>query len=161
MLPDLLAQELDVVICGTAVGHKSASLRQYYAKPGNKFWPTLYKIGLTPRILSPAEYRELLIYKVGLTDLVKSKSGIDSALEKEDFGGKTLTEKMRRFQPKYLCFNGKRAGKEFLQRKVKYGLQAERIGETQIFVAPSTSGAANRWWNINEWETLAEICRRK
>ena len=72
MLPDLLAQELDVVICGTAVGHKSASLRQYYAKPGNKFWPTLYKIGLTPRILSPAEYRELLIYKVGLTDLERA-----------------------------------------------------------------------------------------
>ena len=44
MLPDLLAQELDVVICGTAVGHKSASLRQYYAKRGNaNFCRTLHK----------------------------------------------------------------------------------------------------------------------
>jgi len=159
MLSDVLANELDLVVCGTAVGNQSAALQQYYAKRGNKFWRTLYDIGLTPRILAPAEYAELVNYKIGLTDLVKTKSGMDSGLESGDFGSKDLVEKMRRYQPKYLCFNGKRAGQEFLQRKVEYGFQAEQIGETRIFIAPSTSGAANKWWDIEMWAALAALCK--
>jgi G:T/U-mismatch repair DNA glycosylase len=46
MLSDLLAYDLKLVICGTAAGNRSAELKQYYAKPGNKFWPTFAQGGL-------------------------------------------------------------------------------------------------------------------
>src|SRR3546814_13773735 len=49
VLPDVLAPGLRLVFCGSAAGRKSAELGAYYAGPGNKFWPTLYEIGLTPR----------------------------------------------------------------------------------------------------------------
>ena len=35
----------------------------------NKFWPTLYEIGLTPRRLVATEFETVLAYGVGLTDL--------------------------------------------------------------------------------------------
>jgi TDG/mug DNA glycosylase family protein len=47
-LPDILAPSLHVVICGTAVGERSAERRRYYAGPGNDFWRLLHLSGLTP-----------------------------------------------------------------------------------------------------------------
>ena len=47
VLPDLIADDLDVVFRGTAAGTASAVKGAYYAGPGNVFWPTLYAIGLT------------------------------------------------------------------------------------------------------------------
>ncbi len=92
MLPDLLCENLSLVICGTAAGATSAQLQQYYAKPGNKFWATLYQIGLTPVRLNPAEYLRLLDYGIGLTDLVKGKAGMDHILEQEDFSNQRIVQ---------------------------------------------------------------------
>jgi hypothetical protein len=69
VLPDVLGPGLRVVFCGTAVGSASAKRGAYYAGPGNKFWPTLHAIGLTPRRLMPEEFRSVLDYGIGLTDL--------------------------------------------------------------------------------------------
>jgi TDG/mug DNA glycosylase family protein len=161
MLPDLLADNLKLVICGTAAGNTSAQLKQYYAKPGNKFWKTLFEIELTPVLLAPAEYENLLEYQIGLTDLVKYKAGMDSGLLRGDFGCEAVQKKIDRYQPNYFCFNGKRAAEEFLLRKVEFGLQLETISRTRFFVAPSTSGAANGWWNIEIWRELARLCSER
>ena len=71
MLPDLLDYNLDVVFCGTGAGTESARRQHYYAGSGNKFWPTLYTVGLTRRRLRPSDYEMLLDFRIGLTDLVK------------------------------------------------------------------------------------------
>ena len=98
-------------------------------------------------------------YGIGLTDLVKGKAGMDHQLTAVDFDFESFRHKIIQYQPTYLCFNGKRAAQEFLGRKVAYGLQVESMGSTKIFVAPSTSGAANRYWNIELWCELARLCR--
>lgn len=159
MLPDLLVLGLKLVVCGTAAGSTSARVGAYYAGPGNKFWRTLCEVGLTPRQLSPPEYRNLLEYGVGLTDLVKSKSGMDSGLTGTDFGSNEIMEKMIRFQPKILCFNGKRAAEEFFGQNTSYGLQSERINSTKIYVAPSTSSAGNAYWDVRHWQEVSSLCR--
>lgn len=159
MLPDLLQPDLLLVICGTAVGNASAERQQYYAGRGNKFWKTLYEVGLTGARLEPAEYRRLLDYRIGLTDLVKLVSGMDKHLKETDFDRPGLVAKMERYQPRVLCFNGKKAAETYLLRKPAFGLQPERIGATRIFVAPSTSGAANSSWDINLWRALAALCQ--
>nr|HQT26871.1 mismatch-specific DNA-glycosylase [Burkholderiales bacterium] len=56
VLPDVLAPDLAVVFCGSAVGAASARRRAYYAGPGNAFWPTLARVGFTPCQLTPDEY---------------------------------------------------------------------------------------------------------
>lgn len=62
ILRDVLADDLAIVFCGTAVGNVSMKRGATYAGPGNMFWPTLYADGLTPRPLQPEEYREVLTF---------------------------------------------------------------------------------------------------
>ena len=64
ILPDLLAPNLDIIFCGTAVGAESARRRAYYAGPGNAFWPTLLRVGLTDRRLPPEDYTPLAQFGV-------------------------------------------------------------------------------------------------
>jgi TDG/mug DNA glycosylase family protein len=67
---------------------------------------------------------------------------------------------LRPHAPRILCFNGKRAAREALrQKKVQFGLQPTTFGRTLLFVAPSTSAAARRWWDLKVWEELAELVR--
>ena len=68
ILPDVLRRDLRAVISGTAAGKASARRRAYYAGPGNKFWQSLRRVGLTPHVLKPQEFRELLGHGIGLTD---------------------------------------------------------------------------------------------
>lgn len=160
LLRDVLRRNLRVVICGTAPGTVSARKRQYFAGPGNRFWMILTEIGLTPRMLSPANYPSLLDHGIGLTDIVKDQSGPDSSVDFRDAAVAALTGKILEYDPKLLCFNGKRAAKTYFGRPtVSYGLQPGAIGCTQLFVAPSTSGAARRWWDPSVWKTMADLVK--
>lgn len=162
-LPDLLEPNLDVVFCGTAASAGSARRGMYYAGPGNRFWQTLQEVGLTKEQLDPAEYQRLLEYRIGLTDIAKGASGADVDIPGHAYDAESLTHKMLEFRPRALAFNGKNAGKRFFGRRVDYGRQ-QGIGETAVFVLPSTSGAARRYWDVGPWEDLAayvQSTRRK
>ncbi len=157
ILPDVLGPDLRVVFCGTAAGKVSAEKRAYYAGPGNRFWPTLYEIKLTPRRLEPAEFPMVLEFGIGLTDVAKAVSGADSDLPRHGFDAASLRRKINQLAPEALAFNGKRAANEFFSGSVSYGRQSERVGSTVVFVLPSTSGAARRYWNVSYWRALAEF----
>lgn len=157
MLEDLLQRRLDLVVCGAAVGARSAALGLYYAGPGNKFWRTVATVGLTDRQLGPAEYRQLLHYGIGLTDLVKDQVGGDRTIRFRKTDRFRLRLTIMRYQPRYCCFNGKRAAQEFFgMEQVDFGVQGSRIGRTVLFVAPSTSAAANATWDLSVWRDLAK-----
>jgi TDG/mug DNA glycosylase family protein len=160
MLEDLLAPGLRLVVCGTAAGAVSASKGHYYAGPGNRFWPTLYEVGLTPRRLMPREYREALSFGIGLTDVVQGQAGGDAVIDFGRFDPDGLRDKITRLKPAFLVFNGKKAAQVFLDRpRVATGLLPDMIGETRLFIAPSTSGAASGFWSIEEWWELARLVR--
>lgn len=156
LIEDVLDFNLSIVYCGTALGNVSYKEMAYYANPANKFWRTLYAVGLTPRQLEPQEYRELIQYRQGLTDIVKTSYGVDSELSSEDYDAVLLRNKMLYYQPKILCFNSKNAAKKYLGKSsVSYGFQEEHIGKTRLYVAPSTSGAANSHWDEGIWRDLS------
>ena len=161
VLPDVLRGDLDIVFCGTAVGAASARRGAYYAGPGNKFWPTIHSIGLTPRQLRPEEYRTVLDHGLGLTDLAKEISGADRVLSTRHFDVGGLKRKVLEHAPRILAFTGKRAAHEFFERlrPIEYGPMEERVGETMIFVLPSPSGAARGYWNVGPWEELQRMSR--
>jgi TDG/mug DNA glycosylase family protein len=155
-----LAPGLNLVVCGSAAGTRSAELGAYYAGPGNQFWGMLHRVGLTPRVLKPAEFREVIAYAIGLTDIAKKSLGADSSLRRGDSDPAGLRRKIEIFQPKILVFNGKRAASAFLDGSVAYGSQPGRdIGVTRIYVAPSTSGAARGFWDEGLWRLVAEAVR--
>ena len=155
ILPDVLSYNLKIAFCGSAASKKSKLLKSYYAGPGNKFWKTLHEIGLTSKLLKPSEFKKILDFKIGLTDICKTDYGNDNELDtsKYDVGG--FNVKILEYKPNIVCFNGKNAAKAYLnQKKVDYGYQDKRVGESKIFIAPSTSGAANGFWNLDTWKLL-------
>ena len=161
VLPDVLAPGLRVVFCGSAAGAVSARLGACYAGPGNRFWPTLHRVGLTPRRIAPEDFRSVPSYGIGLTDLCKTESGPDSGLPPGADDAAALAGKIVRFRPAILAFNGKRAAAAFLgvpTRGLAYGVRPGGLGGTAVHVLPSTSGAASRWWDEAFWRALARAC---
>src|SRR5882672_11153472 len=86
LLPDILEPNLSLVFCGTAAGTVSAQRGAYYAHPHNKFWKTLHRVGLTPRLLDPSEYNQLPEWGLGLTDIAKTVCGMDKELPPGSLG---------------------------------------------------------------------------
>ena len=158
VLDDLLRPGLQVVFCGTAAGTASARAKAYFAGPGNAFWRTLHAPGLTPTQLAPSEYERLLQFDIGLTDLCKVRHGSDAEVGTEDFDVDGLRARIAAVEPVFLAFNGKNAARGALEREVRLGPQDERIGGATVWVLPSTSGAARRYWDIEPWQELARIC---
>ena len=162
MLPDVLAPGLDVVFCGSAAGSASAKAGAYYAGPGNRFWPILHETGLTPHLVPPQAFPSVLDFGIGLTDMSKFQSGADSSLKAEGDDAHALAQKIETYAPRALAFNGKRAARVFFKEIIDapldgYGPQSQKLGTTVLFVLPSTSGAARRWWDAAPWEALAEF----
>ena len=59
------------------------------------------------------------------------------------------------------AFNGKKAASVLLgDGSPSYGLQAESISQVAIFVPPSTSAAAKRYWDSRYRHELAEFLGR-
>lgn len=160
MVPEVLAPGLKVVFCGTAMSKKSEAKGAYYTGPGNKFWPTLRRIGLIPDDFSPFDYLRTPEYGIGLTNLTDAYSGMDHEIPKGAFDAERLKAKIVYFKPRCLAFNGKRAAQEVLGTIPGYGLQNIRMGDTAIFVLPSTSGAANGFWDESKWQELAVFLGR-
>ena len=115
MLPDILEDRLDIVFVGTAAGLVSARAGIYYANAQNKFWPTLEAIGLIPKGFDRAEFARLPQFGIGLTDLCKTRAGMDHTLAREDFDVAGLADKLRRFRPGAVAFTSKKGASVFLQ----------------------------------------------
>ena len=164
VLPDILEPGLRVVFCGSAAGAVSARLGAYYAGPGNRFWPTLFSVGLTPRLLAPAEFPTLPSYGLGLTDMAKHVSGADAALPRGCDDPAGLARRIRAVRPRILAFTAKRPARVFLKRQfgldtVPYGAQPVTLDAIRLFVLPSPSGLAVRYWDIGPWRDLAAAAR--
>ena len=158
ILPDVMGPGLKLVFCGTGASARSAAEKAYYAHPGNLFWPTLHRVGLTPRRFRPEEYPGLRDLGIGLTDVVKTASGSDAQLPKDAFEGAAMRRKIARHAPKLVGFTSKKAALTGLGlQKVDYGLMTETLGATRLFVLPSPSGLARGFWDETQWRELAGL----
>lgn len=159
ILPDLLQPGLRLVFCGTAAGRRSALEGAYYAHPGNLFWRALHETGLTPRKFAPAEFQTLLTLGIGLTDVAKHHMGNDDELPRDAFDAEALRARIEEYAPRLLAFTSKAAARAGLGAPADYGLQAQRMGDTQLFVLPSPSGQARGHWDLEPWRELAARVR--
>ncbi|HWB47129.1 MAG TPA: mismatch-specific DNA-glycosylase [Hyphomicrobiaceae bacterium] len=164
-LPDLLERNLRVILVGTAAGKSSAKRGHYYAGTGNRFWRTLYEIGLTPRVFAPEEDVNLPKLGIGLTDMSKLGCGMDHQVATHEFDPKQFEDNMRHFHPRTVAFTSKKAASIWLgkaaTRAIAYGRQPERPTDfPEVFVLPSPSGAARSYWDIAPWQALADWVAR-
>jgi TDG/mug DNA glycosylase family protein len=139
----VIAPGLRVLFCGINPGLYSAAVGHHFARPGNRFWPTLFAAGFTDRLLAPHEERELLARGYGITNVVARSSGAADELTNAELadGGRRLAAKVRRYRPRILAVLGVGAYRTaFARPKARLGLQQERIGDTTLWVLPNPSG---------------------
>lgn len=161
IVPDVLTEGLALVLCGTAPSRTSKEAKAYYAHPGNIFWRTLFDVGLTRRLLAPRDYRQILEFGVGLTDLNKTEWGADAQLNHSAFDVESFRAKMGLYRPSVIAFDSKFAAKKYYGRAtVRYGLQEDTLFASHLFVVPSTSGRARGYFEIAHWRELASLVER-
>src|SRR5947209_19461849 len=107
-LPDVIAPNLDVLFCGINPGLYTAAVQQHFGRPGNRFWPTIYKAGFTPRLFHPSEQRGLLQYGCGITNVVARATTAAAELTSAELveGSRILEAKIRRYHPRVLAIVG-------------------------------------------------------
>jgi TDG/mug DNA glycosylase family protein len=156
---DVIQKDLDILFCGINPGLYTAAIGHHFGRPGNRFWPTLYAAGITPRLLYPAEEQELLHYGCGITNLVARATAAAEELSPQELleGQKLLVEKVYQYRPRTLAILGITAYRTaFNHPKAQIGPQVETIGETRVWVLPNPSGL-NAHYQLTE---LAEILHR-
>ncbi|HSD97416.1 MAG TPA: G/U mismatch-specific DNA glycosylase [Sulfuricaulis sp.] len=142
-VPDVIAPRLKVLFVGINPGLYSGAVGHHFARPGNRFWPTLHQSGFTPRLLSPYEERELLKYGGGITNLVNRATANAAELAEKELraGSHRLTAKVRRHRPRVVAVLGVGAYQAaFDHTRVRIGEQPERIGNARVWVLPNPSG---------------------
>jgi len=158
ILPDILDHNLKIIFCGSAPGRTSASTGNYYAHPRNRFWSVLYETGLIDAPMKPAQFQDLRQKKYGLTDLCKFTFGNDDDLPQGALMADRLLEAVKKYQPLFLAFTSRNAGRVLCGNRADYGRQ-ESIGETRVYVLPTTSPRwGEKWWNSKKdhWHHFAK-----
>ena len=95
---------------------------------------------------------------IGLTDIIKASHTPHKPVTRSDI--EAFRSKMHQYGPKAIAFNGKKAAKAYFGHDVNYGRQSETVGNSVVFVLPSTSGAAEGFWDETRWKELADYLLR-
>lgn len=142
-VPDVLGPGLRLIFCGINPGRRSAAAGAHFANPRNDFWRLLHDAGFTPRLLDPSEQHSLLDLGLGLTNAASRTTRGSGDLRSADFAGSaerlaSLAEELR---PGGLAFVGKAGYGGAFRERPELGLQERQLGDTWLFVLPSTSPA--------------------
>ena len=144
----------------------SAAAQAHFANPRNDFWRLLHAAHFTSRLFEPAEQFELLQEGIGITNAAYRTTPGSGDLRRSDFEGSAerLERLARELHPGWLGFVGKEAYRGAFNERPELGVQPRTLGETQLFVLPSTSpaNAAVPWWERLRWflELAARVYER-
>ncbi len=154
-VPDVLGPGVRVVFCGINPGRASAAAGVAFANPRNDFWRLLHVAGFTPRLFEPHEQHELLSLGIGLTNAARRTTRGSSDLRAGDFAGARERQEgiAVELAPHVIAFVGKAAYQGVFRERPDLGRQKRRLGETALFVLPSTSpaNAAVSWEERLRW----------
>ena len=139
----MIGPGLRVLFCGINPGLYSGATGHHFARPGNRFWPTLHRAGFTPRVLARWEERELLDWGYGITNLVARATAAEADLSKEEFvaGARRLERKVKKYRPHWVAVVGIGAYRRAFGRpKAVIGPQPELLGAARLWLLPQPSG---------------------
>jgi TDG/mug DNA glycosylase family protein len=146
---------LRVLFVGINPSLLSAEVGHHFARPGNRFWPTLHAAGFTPRRLTPDEDGLLPRYGVGITNIAARATHAASELSAEELraGAVELAATVAAWQPRLVAIVGVTAYRiAFARPRAAMGLQPDQIGGRPVWILPNTSG-------LNAHYTPADFAR--
>jgi double-stranded uracil-DNA glycosylase len=142
-VPDVIAGDLEVLLCGINPGLYSGAVGHHFARPGNRLWKALHGSGFTDRLLSPYEERALLLRGIGITNLVARATASAHELTDEELraGAGALEAKVERFRPRCVAVLGVSAYRTgFGEPRAGVGRRPRPIGGALTWVLPNPSG---------------------
>jgi TDG/mug DNA glycosylase family protein len=148
-LPDLLGEPTRLLFVGINPGLWTAAVQAHFAKRGNRFYPALYRAGITDRLIDasagyrPEDLAHLKDRGIGITNVVPIATARADELTPDQLvaGGKALVRRIRRIRPVVVAVLGVTAYRAaFARPKAAAGLQPEPLGGAQLWVAPNPSG---------------------
>ncbi len=152
---DLIGPGLRLLFVGINPGLWTAAVQTHFAHPGNRFYPALFRAGITEyemdRSAGMKEVdRQYLISRgIGITNLVSRATAKASELSSDELreGGERLLRTVADCRPKVVAVAGITAYREgFGQRKASAGRQPEdpesavRWSGAKLWVVPNPSG---------------------
>lgn len=158
---------LRLLIVGINPGLWTAAVNAPFAHPGNRFWPSLYKAGLTDRLvdasagLLPEDEAHLAQRGIGVTNLVGRATARADELGRDELrtGGAALVGRLPALAPATVAIVGITAF------RAAYGLPKAQLGEQDaatvkdwppsvgLYVVPQPSG-------LNAHETIDTLAER-
>lgn len=145
---------LRLLIVGINPGLWTAAVNAPFARPGNRFWPSLHRAGLTSRQvdasrgLDPEDEQDLHDRGIGITNMIGRATVRADELSREELrrAGTVLVERVRTLRPRTVAIAGITAFRSaFTLPKAALGLQdpADVEGwpeEVALWVVPQPSG---------------------
>jgi len=119
-LPDYVAPDLTLLICGLNPSPASADSGVGFHRAGNRFWPAALAAGLVSQDRDP---------KAAELDRSEYQAGVGRV--------SALVEWL---QPKAICMVGLAGWRAAVDRKAQRGWQPKGLGSRPVYLMPSTSG---------------------
>ena len=142
-IPDVVAPGLGVLFVGINPGLYSGATGRHFARPGNRFWPTIHQAGFTPRLMQPDETEALLDLGIGITNLVNRTTATAAELTAAELreGGARLVETIERDGPAAVGVLGVTAYRTaFGDAGATVGRQTGLLGGAILWLLPNPSG---------------------
>ncbi len=142
-IPDVIAPGLGVLFVGINPGLYSGATGRHFARPGNRFWPTIHQAGFTPRLMEPDEPDELLAMGIGITNIVNRTTATAAELGGDELraGGSRLRATVEGDRPDAVGVLGVTAYREaFGDARAQIGRQADPLAGAVLWVLPNPSG---------------------
>jgi TDG/mug DNA glycosylase family protein len=139
-LPDLVAPDMRLLVCGLNPSLYAADAGIGFARPGNRFWPAALAAGIVSRDRDP--WQALRTHGIGFTDLVKRATVGAGELTRGEYreGYERVERLVGWLEPNAVVFVGLAGWRAAVDRRATAGVQPTRIGGRPAYVMPSTSG---------------------
>jgi TDG/mug DNA glycosylase family protein len=158
-LPDLIGPGCRLLFAGINPGLLTVAMQAHFGRRGNRFYPALYRAGITGRQIDasggmrPADEALLLEGGIGITNLVAAATARADELTAAELvaGAAHLVQTVARVRPAVVALLGITAYRTaFAQPKARTGRQPGGIAGAQLWVVPNPSG-------LNAHSSLADL----
>jgi TDG/mug DNA glycosylase family protein len=148
-LPDLISDRVRLLFVGIDPGLRTVAVQAHFAPRGNRFWPALYRAGITNRLIdassgfAPADRDYLLDLGFGITSLVERATASADELTVAELvrGRNKLDAMVLEYSPRVVAILGITAYRDaFGDRRATLGQQVSPYPPTELWVVPNPSG---------------------
>jgi TDG/mug DNA glycosylase family protein len=143
LLGPIVGPGLRVLFVGVNPSLRSAEVGHHFARPGNRFWPTLQAAGFTSRRLRPDEDHALPAYGVGVTNIASRPTRAAAELTASELrdGAVELERTVRLHAPRLVAVVGLTAYRTAFERpRAVMGLAPDEMGGRPVWILPNPSG---------------------